>query len=110
MIEALLLILAAIGTVLAMVWLALAFKKHWKQVCPKYENGPHIIRLRSAATILLLLSAVCCFKADHPSMAVLVWIMLLPVSTMMVAITLSTRPALLRFFCPVFFVRKRFNY
>lgn len=100
------LVAAALCTVLSMTWLAVSLKNHWRQVYPDKENIPHQTRLRAAGALFLLASIVCCFTADHPSMAVLVWVMLLPAAAMAVAMTLSNRPALLQLICPAFFSEK----
>lgn len=102
MTDSLWLIAAALSMFLSMSWLALSLKSHWQQVFPAQDFRPHKVRLRSAGTIFLLLSAICCFKADHPSMAVLVWVMLLPCAAMTVAMTLSKHPTTLQLICPAF--------
>ncbi len=91
---------AAASMGLATSWLALSLPAHWRQVFSADEVAPDY--LRSLGWLALMVSAVCCFKADHPSMAVLVWFTLLPVAAVATAMTLSYRPVLLRLFCPVF--------
>ena len=91
---------AAASMGLATSWLALSLPAHWRQVFSADEVAPDY--LRSLGWLALMVSAVCCFKADHPSMAVLVWLTLLPVAAVATAITLSYRLGLLRLFCPIF--------
>ena len=94
------LLAAAASMVLATSWLALSLPAHWRQVFALEEGAPGY--LRTLGWLALAVSVLCCFKADHPSMAVLVWFTLLPVAAVVTAITLSYRPALLRTICPAF--------
>lgn len=100
MIEALWLIAAAIVALAGMSWLALTLQTHRKQVFPSELQQIATRRLKVLGWSLLLLSAVFCSQADHPSMAILVWVMLQAVAAMMVAMMLSRRPAMLRLLCP----------
>lgn len=102
MTDSLWLIVATLSMFLSMSWLALSLKSHWQQVFPAQNNKPHKTRLRISGAIFLLLSIVSCLQADHPSMAVLVWLMLLPGAAMAVAMTLSKRPTTLQLICPAF--------
>ena len=94
------LLAAAASMGLATNWLALSLPAHWRQVFNTDEVAPGY--LRTLGWLALSVSVLCCFKADHPSMAVLVWFTLLPVAAVATALTLSYRPALLRMVCPVF--------
>lgn len=76
-----------------MGWFALALPPHWQQV----RGGPaqpattiHALRVRGA--LALLLSLLICLWVDHASMAALVWVMSLGVSTVVVALALAWRP------------------
>ncbi len=91
---------AAVSMWLATNWLALSLPVHWRQVFVADEVAPGY--LRTLGWLALAVSVLCCFKADHPSMAVLVWFTLLPVAAVVTAMTLSYRPALLRAACPAF--------
>lgn len=94
------LLAAAASMVLATSWLALSLPVHWRQVFASAEGTPSY--LRTLGWLALAVSALCCFKADHPSMAVLVWCTLLPVAAVATALILSYRPALLRTIWPAF--------
>jgi hypothetical protein len=76
-----------------MAWLALAMKPHWAQV---QSTKPHTAavarRLRVAGAVALLLSLAASLGADHPSMALLVWVMTLSVSAVIVAMALAYWP------------------
>lgn len=80
--------------VAGMAWLALSLKVHWQQVFNNTAPASPKI-LRTAGSAALALSAVCCFAADHPSMAALVWVMFTAASALVVAMTLSYQPKIL---------------
>lgn len=92
MTEALYLLLASLLSMVAMGWLALSLPSHWKQVS---HGKPDSNRLRIAGWLTLMASAAACLMADHPSMAILVWLMLLAASAFALGMTLSYRPRLL---------------
>lgn len=87
------LIIAIILMFLAMSWLALSLPNHWKQV---RDGRPASGRLRFVGWSALIMSALCCFKADHASMAVLVWFMLIAGAAIGVGMTLCMRPHILK--------------
>lgn len=93
--EAALLVLAALLTVAGMALFALALPAHWAQVAdPRASLSPaRQRRLRAGGALALAGALALCLAADHPSMAVLVWVMLLAVSATGVAMWLSRRPA-----------------
>jgi hypothetical protein len=81
-------------------WLALAMEPHWRQVRgtpPPTRAGTTLLRGLGALSLLLSLAA--CLRADHPTMAVLVWVMLLAAAALAITFTLSSRPALLSPLC-----------
>lgn len=96
--EALLLMAAWAVCTLAMAWLALAMDAHWHQALGRAHPLPPARRraLRTAGALGLAASLGLCLLADHPSMAALVWVLLLSVSAASVAFTLSWRPHWLR--------------
>lgn len=92
---------AAVTSVAGFAWLSLAMDTHWQQV----HGGTTPARtvrtaLRALGVTGLLASALLCFAADRPSMAVLVWLMLLAGSAPLIALTLAFRPRLLRVVWP----------
>lgn len=96
MAEASLFLLAYLAGVLGLGWIALAMDSHWQQVrgARKRSRGAvHALRVLGAASVVLSLGV--CLRADHVSMAALVWVMLLAAAALTVAFTLSWRPALL---------------
>ena len=95
--EFILLAAALLSSVFGMAWLALGMKVHWQQVRGgDSESSAATTRvLRVLGFAALLLSFVLCFTADHPSIAILVWVMSLAAAALSVAFTLSWRPRLL---------------
>lgn len=98
MAEAIWLCLAALCAVAGMGWLALSLEVHWRQVVGRDAVlcGGATARLRRAGGLALVLCAVCCFIADRPSMAVLVWWMLLAGAGLLIAQALAWRAHWLR--------------
>lgn len=94
---------AAVSAVIGFGWLALAMDTHWEQVHGDLAPAPGGARaLRVAGALALAVSLVLCLGADHPSMAALVWLMLLAGSAAAIAATLSWQPRWLR---PLWFRR-----
>lgn len=74
-------------------WLALAMDAHWRQVRRDRTPAPGWRRaLRMLGGSALALALVACLAADHATMAVLVWAMLLAAAALSVAFALSWRP------------------
>lgn len=93
--------LAAASTLAGFAWLALAMDVHWRQVHGGRDRGPMAtFALRGLGSVGLVASAALCFTADRPSMAVLVWVMLLAGAVPLVAVTLAWRPRLLKALWP----------
>lgn len=98
MAEALALCLAALFSLTGMGWLALSLEVHWRQIFGRKAalTAGTAIRLRLAGWASLLLSAVLCFIADRPSMASLVWVMLVAGAAASIALLLAWRAHWLR--------------
>ncbi len=96
---ALWLLVATVLSLLGMSWLALAMKVHWQQVfnnrVEQQNSLPNAGLLRVLGGVAIISSGLCCLQADHASMAVLVWFMLLTLAAFTVAMTLTSRPGLL---------------
>lgn len=77
-----------------MVWLALAMPVHWQQVfATRSDPEPATQRtLRALGMAALAGALVACLRQDHPSMAVLVWVMWLTVAAVVVTMGLAWRP------------------
>ena len=74
-------------------WLALAMDVHWRQV----RGAGALTRagsrtLRASGALALLASLLVCLRADHPTMAPLVWVMALAAAALGVALLLAWRP------------------
>jgi len=98
MAEVLSLGLAALLSLTGMGWLALSLDVHWQQIFGHQAvlSARTTMRLRLVGGTGLLLSAVFCFVADRPSMAVLVWLMLLAASATVITQLLAWRAPWLR--------------
>ncbi|HEY9094626.1 MAG TPA: DUF3325 domain-containing protein [Hydrogenophaga sp.] len=86
--------LAAALNLSGMAWLALAMDVHWDRVVchrgPGRRFPPIVLRGLGAAALMLGLGV--CLLADRPSMAVLVWLMLMSGAALLVALVLGHRP------------------
>lgn len=89
------LIVAFILCVSGLAWFALAMEVHWKQVRTDQLSKSTVKIMRYLGGAALFASLLFCLAADHPSMASLVWIMLLAASALIIAFTLSWCPGLL---------------
>lgn len=90
------LIAAVISNAVGLAWLALAMDTHWQQVRGPQRPTLGAARiLRTLGALALLLSLVLCFKADHASMAPLVWVMALAAGALAIAFVLAWRPRIL---------------
>ncbi len=93
---------ACLAALAGCAWLALAMEGHWQQVHARAGPAPAVqwlLRVLGAAGLLVSLGL--CFAADRPSMAVLVWVMLLAAGASSVAMALAWRPTWLRCLWPV---------
>lgn len=94
MVEIVCWIAAIFATMLGMASLSLSLPNHWRQVTgietslpsPSEQRG-----LRIFGYLSLVLSLVLCLAVDHPTMAVLVWVMLLALAAKGVASILTWR-------------------
>ena len=92
---------AGLAALLSFAWLALAMQGHWEQVYG--AGGPSLASqraLRSLGMFGLMGCGVLCFVADRPSMALLLWVMLMAFAAVTVAFTLAWKPSLLRLVWP----------
>lgn len=96
------LIVACLLNVSGMAWLALAMDVHWGQVMHRHADEALGTRqrLRWLGAMALPGSLWACLVADRPSIAALVWIMLLAGAALSVAWVLTWHPRWLRVFVP----------
>ncbi len=92
MVDGFLLLAAVSSSLCGMGWLALAMKPHYAEVRPGELRESTRRTLRTLGVAANLLSLALCLWVDHPSMASLVWIMLLTAAALSVAFTLAWRP------------------
>ena len=94
--EALMLLAALASNGVGLAWLALAMDAHWRQVRGAQRLSRRTrIMLRILGVFALALSLFICLRADHASMAPLVWVMALAAGALLVAFALAWRPRLL---------------
>jgi hypothetical protein len=99
--EATLLALAWLLALAGMAWLALTLDGHWRQVrgaAPLTPRGAALLRAGGAAA--LCASLWLCLRADHVTMAPLVWVMGMAGAALIVAFALAWRP---RWLAPLVF-------
>lgn len=97
---ALLLSLALLACIAGMGWLALSMPTHAQQVWNATPSPQRARALRWLGGIGLAAALVLCMRADHPSMAVLVWCMSLAGAALAIAFALAWRPHWLRALAP----------
>ena len=99
--EGLWLAIAFLCSLAGMGWFALTLDSHWQQACgsgaPKLSTRR---RLRLLGTLALTVSLILSFRADHASMAPLVWIMGLAAAALVMALLLAWWPRVLRMLAP----------
>ena len=100
--EALYLTAAALFSLVGMAWLALSMDVHWAQLkqIPLADSHPPKVILKALGYSALFVSLVLCLVADRPSIAALVWMMLMSVTAVSVAWVLSKSPRSLKAFWP----------
>jgi hypothetical protein len=103
--DALYLTVAALCCFLGMAWLALAMDVHWAQVkqIPLANSCPPKVTLKVLGCTALSVSLVLCLMADRPSIAGLVWIMLMIGSAVALAFALAKKPGVLKLICRIEF-------
>ena len=86
---------------LGMAWLALSMEEHWRRVSRRpCRRAGAVTMLRLLAVLALVTSLGLALLADHPSMAVIVWIMELGTSSASVAFAIAWIPRSLRILIP----------
>ncbi|HEX7770475.1 MAG TPA: DUF3325 domain-containing protein [Dokdonella sp.] len=95
-----LLLAALLANIAGMGWLALAMPVHAAQVWGTAPASVTLRLLRSLGAIGIVVALALCLRADHASMAVLVWVMTLSGAALLVAFLLAARPRWLRLLAP----------
>jgi hypothetical protein len=84
--------LALLASLVGLGSLAASMPRHWRQLRAGATcSALVVVALRIGGAASLALSFALCLHRDHPSMAVLVWIMLLAVGAVAIALWLSGR-------------------
>lgn len=82
-------------------WFALSLPVHWQQVRGTPGPGPRAtVALRLLGSLGLAAAFAFGLRADHPSMAVLVWVMTLAAAALAIAFVLAWRPRWLGWLAP----------
>jgi hypothetical protein len=89
--DALMLAAALSLAVCGMAWFALAMHVHWQQVRRSAPSRRAATLLRLLGVLALLASLFVCLRADHVTMAPLVWLMALAGAALLVAFVLAWR-------------------
>ena len=91
--KAVLLLLAYAASVIGWAWIAFAMDDHWRQArADAPPSRPTILALRAVGSAALAAALLLCLRADHASMAALVWLMTLTAAALSVALLLASRP------------------
>lgn len=95
-----LLLAALLASIAGMGWLALSMQVHARQAWGDVPAAMtlRVLRWMGAAGIAVALAL--CLRADHASMAVLVWVMTLSGAALLNAFLLASRPRWLRLLAP----------
>lgn len=91
---------ALLASVAGMGWCALSMRVHAVQVWGRVPSTMVRGALRAAGAVSLVAALALCLAADHASMAVLVWAMAMTAAALSIAMTLASRPRVLRVLAP----------
>jgi Protein of unknown function (DUF3325) len=99
---AMLLAVGYVACVAGFAWLALGMEPHWQQVQGARQLSQRgRVALRTLGVLGLVGGGLACARADHASMAMLVWVLMLTAAALTVTFVLSGWPAALRPFAAV---------
>ncbi len=71
---------------------AMAMPQHWRQWCGDRPCRPAVVLLlRLSGSMLLLGALFLCISSVHPTIGVLVWVMLLALGAVLLALLLARR-------------------
>lgn len=94
------LIVAALAGIAGMGWLALSMRVHARQAWDAMPSRAMLRALRCLGIAGISIALVLCLRADHASMAILVWLMCLSGAALLMAFLLASRPRWLRLLAP----------
>ena len=95
-----LLLAAVLASSAGMGWLALSMQVHARQAWDATPSSATMRALRWMGVAGIVIALVLCLRADHASMAVLVWLMSLTGAALLTALLLASRPRWLRLLAP----------
>ena len=91
---------ALLASFAGMGWLALSMPVHARQAWDATPSCATLRALRWMGVAGIVIALVLCLRADHASMAVLVWLMSLTGAALLTALLLASRPRWLRLLAP----------
>lgn len=94
------LLAALLASIAGMGWLALSMPVHAAQAWGRAPDTAAMRLLRAMGSAGVVIALALCLRADHASMAVLVWVMALSGAALLVAFLLASRPHWLRWLAP----------
>lgn len=95
-----LLLAAILVSFTSMGWLALSMPVHAAQAWGRAPEANMLRVLRWLGISGIVIALIVCLRADHATMAVLVWLMTSTSAALMVAFLLATRAGWLRWLAP----------
>ena len=95
-----LLLAALLASIAGTGWLALSMQSHAQQAWGHAPPAATLRILRGMGAAGIVVALLLCLRADHASMAVLVWVMALSGAALLVAFLLASRPRWLRLLAP----------
>ncbi|WP_077033957.1 DUF3325 family protein [Pelomonas sp. KK5] len=94
--ESLLMLAALLCCLAGAVWLAASLEAHWQQLRASAAPGRRQARaLRALGAAAWIVALLLCCRADHASMAVLVWVMSVSAASCAVAFVFAWKPRVL---------------
>jgi len=92
--ESLMILAALLVSLAGAVWLAASLDAHWQQLRGREAAASprQVALLRGLGATAWLFALLLCCRADHASMAVLVWIMSISAASCAAAFLLAWRP------------------
>ncbi len=94
--EPLLLAAATAAAIIGCALLALSQKRHWRATCAAVRTPERSRRVRLLGTASTMASLVFCLLGNGLSFAVLLWPLLLALASILVGLSLSIAPGILR--------------
>jgi hypothetical protein len=86
------LLLALLISLVGLALIAATIPRHWRQLRDDTPLSPRLaLVLRLGGSLALFVSLLLCLASGHPTMTVLVWIMLLAVGAVLIALLFAAK-------------------